>query len=82
MHGNEEKHQPVHMNKSLKNELKICKEITLPWQTAIYQSNRIPNGKFKGFTLMQSKGLICLIKTYNQLSGQIWPKQIGNKGSF
>lgn len=40
----------------------IKKEIVLPGQTEIYQSNRITNGKFKGFTLMQSKILMCLIK--------------------
>lgn len=36
--------------------------IVLPGQTVIYQSNRITNGKFKGFSLLQAKVLLCLIK--------------------
>lgn len=41
---------------------KNTKEIILAGQTEIYQSNRITNGRFAGFTLIQSKILISMIK--------------------
>lgn len=52
--------------------------IVLPGQTTvIYQSNRITNGKFKGFTLLQSKILLCLIKNIQKeikanMAGRDW----------
>ena len=51
--------------------------IIIPGQTVIYQSNRITNGKFKGFTLLQSKILICLIKNVQKeiktdMAGRDW----------
>jgi hypothetical protein len=41
---------------------KNTKEIILAGQTEIYQSNRITNGRFVGFTLIQSRILISIIK--------------------
>jgi hypothetical protein len=45
-----------------KKTIKTGKEIVLPGQTEIYQSNRITNGKFKGFTLIQSRVLVYILK--------------------
>jgi len=52
-------------------------EIILPGQTEIYQSNRITNGKFQGFTLIQSRVLVCIIKQLQEpikssMSGLDW----------
>lgn len=55
--------------------------IVLPGETTIYQSNRITHGKFKGFTLLQSKILLCLIKNLQReiktnMSGGNWTEGI------
>lgn len=51
--------------------------IVIPGETVIYQSNRITNGKFKGFTLLQAKILLCLIKNLQKeikddMAGKDW----------
>lgn len=47
----------------VKKTKKTGSEIILPGtNTTIYQSNRITNGRYKGFTLIQSKLFIALIK--------------------
>ncbi len=47
----------------IKKTKKTGTEIILPGtNTTIYQSNRITNGRYKGFTLIQSKLFIALIK--------------------
>lgn len=51
--------------------------IIIPGETVIYQSNRITNGKFKGFTLLQAKILLCLIKNLQKeikadMAGKDW----------
>ena len=51
--------------------------IIIPGETVIYQSNRITHGKFKGFTLLQAKILLCLIKNLQKeikadMAGKDW----------
>ena len=42
---------------------KIRKEkIILPGETEVFQSNRITEGRFVGFTLIQSRVLVCIMK--------------------
>jgi plasmid replication initiation protein len=61
----------------VKKSIKRKERIVLPGSTEIYQTNRITNGKFNGFTLIQTKLLVGIIKGLQDaikfnMSGNNW----------
>lgn len=64
-------------NRSLKKNRKTGDEILPGTTTTIYQSNRVTNGRYRGFTLIQTKIFVSLIKELQmaiklEMEGKNW----------
>jgi hypothetical protein len=74
--------KPKKVEGIIKTTKKRKDEIFLPGtQTPIYQSNRITNGRFKGFSLLQTRFFVSLIKSLQEaikteMEGKDWRQLI------